>query len=59
MLAHWFISDSLLLANKANWDGMHANAISLLRQCVEGISVIELGTMRASRRGIFAFKMGK
>lgn len=43
MLAHWFISDSLLLANRANRDGMHANAISLLRQCVEGISVIELG----------------
>lgn len=43
MLAHWFISDSLLLANQANRDGMHANAISLLRQCVEGISVIELG----------------
>lgn len=43
MLAHWFVSDSLLLANKANRRGMHANAISLLRQCVEGISVIELG----------------
>ena len=43
MLAHWFVSDSLLLANRANREGMHANAISLLRQCVEGISVIELG----------------
>lgn len=43
MLAHWFISDSLLLATRANAEGMHANAISLLRQCIEGISVIEIG----------------
>jgi hypothetical protein len=43
MLAHWFMLDSLLLANKANRDGMHANALSLTRQCVEALGVIELG----------------
>ena len=43
-LAHWFMSDTLLLANKANREGMHANALALIRQCVEAIGVIELGT---------------
>lgn len=43
MLAHWFTLDSLLLANQANRDGMHANALALTRQCVEAIAVIELG----------------
>lgn len=43
MQAHWFILDSLLLANEANRQGMHANALSLTRQCLEAISVIELG----------------
>lgn len=43
MLAHWFLLDTLLLANQANRDGMHANALSLTRQCVEATSVIELG----------------
>src|SRR5690625_4137961 len=43
MLAHWFILDTLLLANQANRDGMHANALALTRQCVEAISVVELG----------------
>lgn len=43
MLAHWFVLDTLLLANQANRDGMHANALALTRQCVEAISVIELG----------------
>jgi hypothetical protein len=33
--AHWFTLDSLLLANRVNREGMHANAISLTRQCVE------------------------
>ena len=42
-LAHWFVLDSLLLANQANREGMHANALALTRQCVEAISVIELG----------------
>jgi hypothetical protein len=41
--AHWFILDSLLLANRANREGMHANALALTRQCLEAISVIELG----------------
>ncbi|WP_054678502.1 hypothetical protein [Microbacterium sp. No. 7] len=42
-LAHWFVLDSLSLANQANREGMHANALALTRQCVEAISVIELG----------------
>jgi len=42
-LAHWFMLDSLLLANKANRDGMHANALSLTRQCLEALGIIELG----------------
>ncbi|MDN4573371.1 hypothetical protein DBB29_12360 [Pandoraea cepalis] len=43
VLAHWFILDTLLLANRANRDGMHANALALTRQCIEAISVVELG----------------
>lgn len=43
MLAHWFVLDTLLLANQANRDGMHANALALTRQCVEATGVIELG----------------
>lgn len=43
MLAHWFVLDTLLLANQANKDGMHSNALALTRQCVEAIGVIELG----------------
>jgi len=43
MLAHWFMLDSMLLANQANREGMHANALSLTRQCLEALSVIELG----------------
>ncbi len=43
MLAYWFICDSLLLANRANKEGMHANALALMRQCVEAMSVVELG----------------
>lgn len=42
-LAHWFTLDSLLLANQANRDGMHANALALTRQCLEAMGVIELG----------------
>lgn len=41
--AHWFVLDSLFLANRANREGMHANALALTRQCLEAISVIELG----------------
>jgi hypothetical protein len=43
MLAHWFILDTLSLANQANREGMHANALALTRQCIEAISVVELG----------------
>ena len=43
MLAHWFLLDSLFLANQANRDGMHANALALTRQCIEAISIIEIG----------------
>ena len=46
MLAHWFMLDSLLLANRANREGMHANALSLTRQCLESLTVIELGVCR-------------
>ncbi len=42
-MAHWFLLDTLLLANQANREGMHANALALTRQCVEAISIIELG----------------
>ncbi|EXJ51016.1 hypothetical protein [Microbacterium sp. MRS-1] len=42
-LAHWFLLDGLLLANQANRAGMHANALALTRQCVEAMSIIELG----------------
>lgn len=45
-LAHWFMLDALLLANRANRDGMHANALSLTRQCLESLSIIELGISR-------------
>jgi hypothetical protein len=41
--AYWFIKDSLFLATQANRDGMHANALSLTRQCLEALNVIELG----------------
>lgn len=43
MQAHWFILDSLLFANRANREGMHANALALTRQCIEALSIIELG----------------
>lgn len=43
MKAHWFICDSLYLANMANREGMHANALALTRQCIEAISVLEVG----------------
>jgi hypothetical protein len=36
------------LANRANRDGMHANALSITRQCLEAISVIELGLAQSS-----------
>ena len=41
--AYWFLLDSLFLANQANRGGMHANALSLTRLCIEAMSVVELG----------------
>ena len=49
MLAHWFMLDSLLLANQANREGMHAIALALTRQCVESMGVIELGICKSSQ----------
>lgn len=46
--AHWFINDTLLLANRANREGMHANALAATRQCIEAISIIELGLSESS-----------
>jgi hypothetical protein len=43
MLAHWFLLNTLLIANQANRKGMHANAIALTRQCVEALGIVELG----------------
>lgn len=43
MLAHLFVLDTLVLSNRANREGMHANALSLTRQSIEAINVIELG----------------
>ncbi len=44
--AHWFILDSMLFANHANKEGSHAVALALTRQCLEALSVIELGLSR-------------
>ena len=45
-MAHWFFLDSISYANSANRDGLHANSLAITRQCVETISVIELGLCR-------------
>ena len=42
LLARWFVLDSMRIANRANREGMRANALALTRRCVEAISVIEL-----------------
>ncbi|MEM6458942.1 MAG: hypothetical protein AAF710_06080 [Planctomycetota bacterium] len=42
LLSFWFFLDSIRLANQANRDGMHANALSLTRQCFEALIVIDL-----------------
>lgn len=44
--AHWYLCDTLFLASEANKEGIHANALSLTRQCIEAISIIELGLCR-------------
>jgi hypothetical protein len=41
--ALWFCMNTLFIANGANREGKHANAPSLTRQCLEALSVIELG----------------
>ena len=41
--AFWFLVNSMQLANRANRERMHANALSITRQCLEAISVLELG----------------
>lgn len=41
--AFWFIGNTLALADQANREGMHANALALTRQCVEAIGIVELG----------------
>jgi hypothetical protein len=43
LMAFWFFLDSMRIANQANRDGMHANALIATRQCLEAISVIEVG----------------
>lgn len=43
MLAYWFMMDTLQLSNHANRRGMHASALATVRQCVESLSIIELG----------------
>lgn len=46
--AHWFYLDTIFLANNANREGMHANALAITRQCIEAISIIELGLANTS-----------
>ena len=41
--ALWHLLNVLFIANTANREGMHANALSITRQCIECISVVELG----------------
>lgn len=43
LMAFWFFLDSVRIANQANRDGMHANALIATRQCLEALSVIEIG----------------
>lgn len=44
--AFWHLLNVLYIANKANREGMHANALSITRQCIECISLIEIGLSR-------------
>lgn len=43
MLAYWFLMDALELSDHANRRGMHAPALAIIRQCVESLSIVELG----------------
>jgi hypothetical protein len=46
--AFWHVLNVLHIANQANREGMHANALSITRQCIECISIIELGLSQNS-----------
>jgi len=48
--ALWFFVSSMGLAYDANKEGMHANALSLTRQCIETLSLVELGISRHAGR---------
>ncbi len=41
--AYWFLCNCQRLADIANREGMHANALAITRQCLEAMSIIELG----------------
>ncbi|MCS5603864.1 MAG: hypothetical protein NZ734_16880, partial [Paracoccus sp.] len=56
MMAHWFFLDSLYYANTANRDGAHANALSITRQCIESMSVMEMGLCRHPEREVMLSK---
>ncbi len=47
--AFCFLVNSMLLANRANREGMHANALAITRQCLEAISVLELGLVQSAQ----------
>jgi hypothetical protein len=47
--AFCFLANSMLLANRANREGMHANALAITRQCLEAISVLELGLVQSGQ----------
>lgn len=51
MQAHWFMLDSLLIANRANQDGMHAIAVALTRQTLEAMTIVELGLVQHNHAG--------
>ena len=41
--AFWFLRNCQQLADMANREGMHANAMAITRQCLEAMSIVELG----------------
>lgn len=48
--AFYFFAHSLEIANEANRAGIHANALSQTRYCIESLTIIELGICRTSGR---------
>ena len=48
--AFWFLSNSSFFVSEANEQGMHANSLSITRQLLEAISVIELGLSHRRER---------